>query len=272
MTNNLDRWFIMATGTALSVVAAWYSVTGLTAIFAGAFWAVIILGSTLEFGKIVLAAWLYRNWKYVPLLMKTYFTIALFILMLITSMGIFGFLSKAHLDQTAPTGDVAAKIERIDNSITRERTRITRAETQIVQLDKAINSIIDKNNRAQTALQIRNQQKKERADIAAEMKDAQANIDKLMDERMPLATKTREMRNEVGPIRYVAEMIYGQDGEKDLEAAIRAMILLLVFVIDPLAVLLIIAASKDIKPREMNLEAAVMTDGNVWEDITINKT
>jgi tRNA A37 N6-isopentenylltransferase MiaA len=77
-------------------------------------------------------------------------------------MGIFGFLSKAHLDQTAPTGDVAAKIERIDNSITRERTRITRAETQIVQLDKAIDSIIDKNNRAQTALQIRNQQKKER--------------------------------------------------------------------------------------------------------------
>jgi hypothetical protein len=104
------------------------------------------------------------------------------------------------------------------------------------------------------------------------MKDAQANIEKLMDERMPLASKTRAMRNEVGPIRYVAEMIYGQDGEKDLEAAIRAMILLLVFVIDPLAVLLIIAASKDIKPREMKLEAAVMTDGNVWEDITINKT
>ena len=268
----MDRWLIMVTGIALSFVSAWYSVTGLTAIFAGAFWAIIILGGTLEFGKIILAAWLYRNWTYVPVLMKLYFTSALIILMLITSMGIFGFLSKAHLDQTAPTGDVAAKIERIDNSITRERTRITRAETQIVQLDKAINSIIDKNNRAQTALQIRNQQKKERADIAAEIKDAQANIEKLMDERMPLATKTREMRNEVGPIRYVAEIIYGQDGEKDLEAAIRAMILLLVFVIDPLAVLLIIAASKDIKPREMNLEAAVMTDGNVWEDITINKT
>jgi len=112
MALNLDRWLIMATGIALSVVAAWYSVTGLTAIFAGAFWAIVILGGTLEFGKIILASWLYRNWKHVPFLMKTYFVSALFILMLITSMGIFGFLSKAHLDQVAPSGEVAAKIEK----------------------------------------------------------------------------------------------------------------------------------------------------------------
>ena len=266
MTLNLDRWLIMMTGIALSVVSAWYSVTGLTAIFAGAFWAIVILGGTLEFGKIILAAWLYRNWKYVPFLMKSYFVSALFILMLITSMGIFGFLSKAHLDQVAPSGEVAAKIERIDGSLTRERARITKAEQQVGQLDRAIDSIIDRNNRAQTALQLRNQQKKERDTIAAEIKDAQTNIEKLLDEKAPLMKATREIRNEVGPIRYVAELIYGADSEKDLESAIRIMIILLVLVIDPLAVLLIIAASRDIRTV-----GAVTTDGDIWKEIKVEK-
>jgi len=270
MRINIDRWLIMLTGIALSVVAAWYSVTGLVAIFAGASLAVIILGGTLEFGKIILASWLYRNWKYIPFLLKTYFTSALLILMLITSMGIFGFLSKAHLDQVAPSGDVAAKIERIDENIARERVRITRAEQQLSQLDKAIDAIIDRNNRAQTALQLRQQQRKERETLAAEMKDAQKAIDVLLDEKAPLLKATRAIKLEVGPIRYVAELIYGEGNERDLEAAIRIMILLLVLVIDPLAVLLIIAASKDLR-REVDRLEAVTTDGDMWEPITIEK-
>ena len=141
-------------------------------------------------------------------------------------------------------GDVAAKIERIDGSLARERMRITRGEQQLAQMDKAIDAIIDKNNRATTAMQIRNQQKKERDQIAAEIKDAQVNIDKLLDEKTPLMAATRAIKLEVGPIRYVAEMIYGEGSERDLEAAIRAMILLLVLVVDPLAVLMIIAASR----------------------------
>ena len=260
----------MATGIALSVVAAWYSVTGLVAIFAGASLAIIILGGTLEFGKIVLASWLYRNWKYIPFLMKSYFTTALLILMLITSMGIFGFLSKAHLDQVAPSGDVAAKIERIDSSIARERARITRAEQQLKQLDTAIDAIITKNNRAQTALQLRNQQKAERTSIANEVKDAQTAIETLLDEKAPLLKATRAIRNEVGPIRYVAELIYGADSERDLESAIRIMILLLVLVIDPLAVLMIIAASKNMRIEVDKLDA-VQTNGDFWDPVTIEK-
>ena len=271
MTFSFDRTLIMATGIALSVVAAWYSVTGLTAIFAGAYWAVVILGGTLEFGKIVLASWLYRNWKYIPFLMKTYFTSALMVLMLITSMGIFGFLSKAHLDQTSSGGDVTARIERIDSSITRERARITRAEQQLGQLDKAIDAIIEKNNRAQTAMQIRNQQKTERTSIATEVKDAQGQIEKLLDEKAPLLKATRTLRNEVGPIRYVAEMIYGADSEKDLESAIRAMIMLLVLVVDPLAILLIMAASKNLLLEVDKLDA-VQTNGDFWDPVTIEKT
>jgi len=270
LSSNIDRWLILTTGVALSVVSAWYSVTGLTAIFAGAYWAIIILGGTLEFGKIILASWLYRNWKYVPFLMKTYFTSALIILMIITSMGIFGFLSKAHLDQVAPSGDIVAKIERIDDSIARERTRITRAEQQLTQLDKAIDSIIERNNRAQTALQIRQQQKKERDTLAAEIKDAQKAIDVLLDEKAPLLKTTRAIKLEVGPIRYVAELMYGESNERDLESAIRIMILLLVFVIDPLAVLLIIAASKQLRKEVENIEA-VSTNGDLWEPMIIEK-
>jgi len=270
LSSNIDRWLILMTGVALSVVSAWYSVTGLTAIFAGAYWAIIILGGTLEFGKIILASWLYRNWKYVPFLMKTYFTSALIILMIITSMGIFGFLSKAHLDQVAPSGDIVAKIERIDDSIARERTRITRAEQQLTQLDKAIDSIIERNNRAQTALQIRQQQKKERDTLAAEIKDAQKAIDVLLDEKAPLLKTTRAIKLEVGPIRYVAELMYGESNERDLESAIRIMILLLVFVIDPLAVLLIIAASKQLRKEVENIEA-VSTNGDLWEPMIIEK-
>jgi hypothetical protein len=270
LSSNIDRWLILTTGVALSVVSAWYSVTGLTAIFAGAYWAIIILGGTLEFGKIILASWLYRNWKYIPFLMKTYFTSALIILMIITSMGIFGFLSKAHLDQVAPSGDIVAKIERIDDNIARERMRVTRAEQQLTQLDKAIDSIIDRNNRAQTALQIRQQQKKERDTLAAEIKDAQKNIDTMLDEKAPLMKTTRAIKLEVGPIRYVAELIYGESNERDLESAIRIMILLLVFVIDPLAVLLIIAASKQVRKEVENIEA-VSTNGDLWEPMIIEK-
>lgn len=267
----LDRWLILITGLALSVVAALFSVVGLTAIFAGAWLAIVILGGTLEVGKIVLASWLYRNWKYVPFLMKTYFMIAILVLMLITSMGIFGFLSKAHLEQTAPAGGVIAKIERIDANIAREKNRIERADAQIAQLDKAIDSIISRNNRAQTALNYRRRQAKERAALANQVKESQANIDNLMDAREPLASKNRALKNEVGPVRYVAELIYGQGSEKDLEAAVRMMILLLVFVIDPLAVLMIIAASKDLRPRKFNEEDAVETDGNIWDDIKMSR-
>jgi hypothetical protein len=283
----LDRMLVLLTGIFLSGVAAWYSITGLTAIFAGAYWEIIILGAALELGKIIIASWLYRNWEHVGKIFKFYFVTALCILMLITSAGIFGFLSKAHLDQTAPSGDVVAKIERIDQQISKEKLRIDRAEKQLAQLDNAIDKIINASNRAETALTIRTKQKAERDSISREIKSAQIEIDKLQVEKLPLESQNRRLKNEVGPIRYVAELIYGEGNEKTLDSAVRIMILMLVFVIDPLAVLLIISASRDIKyhtnqekMKERNekrrykrdavkwLEensSAVATDGSEWK-------
>jgi len=276
----LDRMLVLLTGIFLSGVAAWYSITGLTAIFAGAYWEIIILGAALELGKIIIASWLYRNWEHVGKIFKFYFVTALCILMLITSAGIFGFLSKAHLDQTAPSGDVVAKIERIDQQISKEKLRIDRAEKQLAQLDNAIDKIINASNRAETALTIRTKQKAERDSISREIKSAQIEIDKLQVEKLPLESQNRRLKNEVGPIRYVAELIYGEGNEKTLDSAVRIMILMLVFVIDPLAVLLIISASRDIKyhtNQEKMKErrdavkwleensSAVTTDGSEWK-------
>ena len=283
-TIKLDRALMLLTGLSISCVAAWYSIIGLTTIFAGAYIAIIILGSVLELAKIILAAWLYRNWKYVSLLLKTYFTSAILILMLITSMGIFGLLSKAHLDQTLSLGEIRAKLERIDNSIERERQIQIRSSEQLAQLDRAINSIIDNNNRAQTALNIRNQQKRERDVISKTTLDSQKELDSLLDQRLPLASTMRNARNEVGPIRYIAELIFGQDSEEHQDRAVRWMIILLVMVIDPLAVLLIVASSRDVEhdylmkfAQETNSvkynntdfeEFTGAVDGQSWRDIS----
>lgn len=239
---NYDRIFAIATGLALSAVSAYYAVTGLAMIFAGAFIQIIIMGTILEVGKIITASYLYRNWSAMPILMRGYFTAAVVILMLITSMGVFGYLSRAHIDQVAPAGDTSAKIERIDQNLLRERRRIERSEIVITQLDEAIDRMISL-DRATQALQARKTQAAEREAIRKEISEAQANIDKLLDEKLPLNQKIRETQTEVGPIRFVAEMIYDESSSEVLEKAVRVMIIALVLVLDPLALLLIISVN-----------------------------
>ena len=104
----------------ISGVAIFYSVIGLATIFPGASWPVVIMGGVLEVGKLVTASWLYRNWQFTRWLLRTYLTIAVIILSLITSMGIFGFLSKAHLEQNLAEDTVTQRIEIITNKIQSE--------------------------------------------------------------------------------------------------------------------------------------------------------
>jgi hypothetical protein len=245
-TSNLqitDRSFAFITGLAISAVAAYYAISGLAAIFAGAVIPIIIMGSVLEIGKIITASYLYRNWKNMPFLMKSYFMCAVAVLMLITSMGVFGYLSRAHIEQTAPVSDVSASIERIDQNIVRERQRITSAEKVITQLDAAIDKFISV-EQVTRGLEARKNQAKERETVRIEIADAQKNIDRLLDERVPLAQKVRSTEVEVGPIRYVAELIYGTSTQDVLDRSVRIMIIALVMVLDPLALLLIISVNR----------------------------
>ena len=233
-------------GLTLSAVAIYYSVIGLTAIFAAAFWPIVVMGTTLEVSKLVAASWLKANWERIPLLMKTYMMVAVVVLMLITSMGIFGFLSKAHLDQGVPTGDIAAKVELIDEKIKTQRDNIDASRKALAQLDAQVNERLTRSTDdrgAERAVQIRRQQAQERTKLQNEIANAQSEVSKLNEQRAPIASELRKVEAEVGPIKYIAAMIYGDNPDANLlEKAVTWVIMIIVFVFDPLAVLLLLAS------------------------------
>jgi hypothetical protein len=283
-SSNIDNAFALLAGIAISGISAWYSIIGLTAIFAGAFWSIIIMGATLEVGKIITASYLYRNRKSLSIPVTGYFISAVLVLMLITSMGTFGYLSRAHIEQAAGAQNVDAQLERIDQSIARERERIVQSEGILKQLDASINSLIDQKH-VILGLEARRKQEAERRLIADSIREYQTNIDKLRDEKMPLQQAIRDAKREVGPVRYVAELIYGASDTEIMDKSIRWIIILLVLVLDPLAVLLIMVStqkytasppmSKTQYAKWLRENAnAVATNGIEWNDmgVIITKT
>jgi hypothetical protein len=239
---------------ALSATAAYYSIAGLVAIFAAAVVPIIIMGATLEVSKLVVASWLYNNWKEIPIMMKTYFIIALMILMTLTSMGIFGFLSKAHLDQAVPTGDVQAKVSLLEEKINQEKEIINESRRTLNQLDQQVNEIINRTASAtdtkavERSITTRKRQAKERKQIFDTISTSQANIARYNEEKAPLSSEIRKIEAEVGPIKYIAALIYGDQIDQSLlEKAVRIVILMIVSVFDPLAVLMLVAANWTLK-------------------------
>lgn len=238
---------------ALSASAAWYSIIGLTAIFAAAKIPIVIMGATLEVSKLVVASWLYRNWKEIPFLMKTYLTGALLVLMFLTSMGIFGFLSKSHADQSMNSGDVLAKIEMLEEKIQIEQSKIDSAKTTLAQLDAQVNEMIGRSTSTSAinrSITIRKQQDKERSVLIRSIEESQFRINELREELIPYKAQNRQLDAEVGPIKYIAALIYGENPDENLlEKAIRWVILLIVGVFDPLAVVMLIAANWSMRHR-----------------------
>jgi len=235
----------------ISIIAAGYSIIGLATLFAGAVIPIIMMGSALEVGKLVAASWLYHNWNSnVPRLLKAYLFSAIIILIFITSMGIFGFLSKAHLDQVKPTSSNNIKIELIDNQIKSQQLIIDRAQKTLDQLDKALEVYIDKEF-VTRGLKERKKQKEERLELNNAIKEASNEIGKLSEEKGTLSLEQNKIEAEVGPIKYVAELIYGENAEDNFDKAVRIVILILIFVFDPLAVLLLIAANISLRQWKM---------------------
>jgi hypothetical protein len=251
---------LFLTAVVLSGIAAYYSVIGLTAIFAAAAIPVAVMGASLEVAKLVVASWLYRFWRHIPVLMRVYFTLALLILMLITSMGIFGYLSKAHLDQAVPTGDVIAQVSLLDEKIKTQRDNIEFARRALAQMDATVDQTISRSTTEQgadKASALRRSQARERAVLQRDIAQAQKEISKLNEERAPAASELRKVEAEVGPIKYLAALVYGDNtDENQLERAVRWFIILLIAVFDPLAVLMLIAASlTQLKQREWKASA-----------------
>ena len=243
--------------TALSIagVAAWYSIVGLMAIFAGAVIPIAIMGAVLETGKLVTAAWLHQNWKKMSWWMKSYLTSAVFVLMVITSLGIFGFLSKAHLEHSISTGGTnELQIENLERRIATQERSITDAENVISQLDQAVQVLMDYDRIRgdEGAISVRNSQKEEREALNQTINDAYSEIEKLSGQLTYAKNKQLAIEVEVGPLKYIAELLYGDSAEDYFDEAVRAVIILLIVTFDPLAVVLLLAATQGFTQRKQD--------------------
>lgn len=238
-------WLLLLTGLTISAVAIYYSVVGLAAIFSAAVIPIIVMGSALEVAKLVCASWLKANWRQAPRLMKLYMTIAVVVLMLITSMGIFGFLSKAHSDQSLVSGDVLAKISVYDEKIKTAKENIDANRKALKQMDEAVDQSMARSTSetgADKAVAIRRSQAKERARLQAEIAQEQKNIAQLNDQAAPIRAEVRKVEAEVGPLKYIAAFVYGATDETILERAVTWVIITIIVVFDPLAVIMLLAA------------------------------
>jgi hypothetical protein len=244
-------YIILFTAVLLSAVAAYYSIAGLTAIFAAAVIPVIIMGATLELGKVIATVWLHNNWQRINWAFKTYLIPAIVFLMLLTSMGIFGFLSKAHSDQSLVSGDAMSKVAIFDEKIATEKENIAQAKKAIEQMNAQVDQMLgrsDTERGAERAVSIRKNQAKERAALQSEITKSQKIIQQLQEERAPLAAEFRKVEAEVGPIKYIAALLYGDSPDQNiLERAVRWVIILIVIVFDPLALCLILAGNKQLE-------------------------
>ena len=241
-------YLTLFTALILSMSAAVYSILGLTAIFAAAFWPIVVLGSSLEIGKIVTTLWLHKYWARAELQYKLYLCSAVVILMVLTSMGVFGFLSKAHLDQAVPSGDIQAQVQIFDDKIQTQKDNIKTARMALTQMDTAVDQTMGRSSDekgADKAVAIRRSQARERTALQNDISKAQTEITRLQEQRAPIASQARQVEAEVGPIKYIAALIYGDNPDANvLEHAVRWVIILIVIVFDPLALTLLLAATK----------------------------
>jgi len=293
-------YLIALSSLTLAGVAAYFSIIGLTTIFPGVFWSIVTMGVALEVGKLITAVWLHRNWKTAGRLIKYYLAIAVIVLSGITSMGIFGFLSKSHIEQEAGSFQYGSQISMLDKKLesieskklsleTQKKTNeqlkqddyssLKRLNERLKDLDNIISQIRDKGGFS-TSSKIEKErvsQSEERSSIAQTKQDIQGRLEnyrsKLEENIFPqlekleedyllinldkskLESKLKELEAEIGPVKYIAELVSDFGGpEVDSSSAVRMVILILIFVFDPLAILLVVASSatfKEAKSQEV---------------------
>jgi hypothetical protein len=213
--------FLTAIG--LSAIAAYYSVIGLAQIFPGSFWPIIVMGSVLEISKLVTVSWLYNNWNVTVQIMRYYLLTAIILLMLITSMGIFGYLSKAHLDTNIVVGANSVQLKTLDTQEKIAKERLT--------------YLLQRAGDPATATK----------KIDIQIQETQAELKRISTEKLPLLSEENKLTAEIGPIKYIAELFYSKDDPNFIDKAVRSVILIIIFVFDPLAVLLLIASNQTYK-------------------------
>lgn len=254
-------YITLLTGLALSVVAAWFAIEGVMAIFAGMAIYAMIMGIVIEAGKVVGVTWIYRHWKQRTNI-KFAMLPAVIVAMMLTSMGIFGLLSKAHLEQTSPVTNNTARIERLDLRIAREEREIADAEAVISQLDEVIQTLIDYDKISDPedgAIARREQQRPQREQLKQIIDESLTDIANYEDEKLTLMQELNAIALEVGPVKYIAALVY-EDPENSLEEAVRWVIIAFIFVFDPMAIMLIMAGNFTIDAQRARKEEEVVID------------
>ena len=252
-------YLTLISGISLSIIAAGYSIIGLAALFAGATTAIYAMGGALEVAKLVMASWLYNNWNspLLPKSIKYYLTSAVVVLVFITSVGIFGFLSKAHLDQVVPESNNALQIEIIDEQIEQRQKTIDRSQKQLTRMDDLIETQSEETSwftsSSQKAITERNNQKLERLSLEETIDQSLNKINELSDKKSGIRTEQLKIEADLGPIKYVAEFLYGDEAVNHFDKAVRIIIIILIFVFDPVAVLMLISANISLRERRMSI-------------------
>lgn len=264
-------WSALFSGLTVSAVAIYYSVAGLVAIFSAAVIPIIVMGVALEISKLAGTVWLKQNWTRAPYFIRVYLLAAIVILMLITSMGIFGFLSKAHSDQSLVSGDVQSKIAVFDEKIKTAKDNIEANRKALRQMDEAVDQVMGRSNDekgADKAVQLRRSQQKERGRLQSEITAEQKTVAAISEERAPIAAEVRKVEAEVGPIKYIAAFIYGDNPDANiLEKAVTWVIIIIVVVFDPLAVILLLASQYSFQWfRKQEEEQAEITTTAISEE------
>ena len=265
-------YLTLISGISLSVIAAGYSIIGLAALFAGATSAIIAMGGALEVAKLVMASWLYNNWHspLLPKSIKYYLTSAVVILIFITSVGIFGFLSKAHLDQVVPESNNKLQVQILDEQIEQRQNVINRSQLQLEKMDELIINQSEEtsffSSSSQRAIAERNNQREERLLLEKTIEESLNKINELSDKKAGIRTEQLKLEADLGPIKYVAEFIYGDEAENHFDKAVRIIIIILIFVFDPVAVLMLISANISLKERRIRQEPEIV-EGDANETV-----
>lgn len=267
-------YLLLITGLTISGVAIYYSVIGMAAIFSASPIPIYIMFTILEIAKLVVVSWLKANWDRSPAFIKTYMSTVILVLMMITSMGVFGFLSKAHLDQNLVSGEVLDKVAVIEEKIKTQRENIDAARKALKQMDESVDQTVARSTSEKSvskAVDIRRSQNKERGLLRSEIESAQKEIARLNEERAPIAKDLRKVEAEVGPIKYIATFIYGDNPDQNvLEKAVTWVIIMVVIVFDPLAVIMLLAAQMSFAWNKVKDDTVIVEPSvPVTEDIEI---
>ena len=243
--------FIVA--LALACVSAAFSIDGLTAIFAGAFWPIITMGAALEAGKLVAAAWLSEHWSSAPLLLRLVLVAMIGVLMGLNAVGVFGFLTRAHLEHMMAVDlALADRTADIDARLSIQGQTVADLDRRIAQIDAAIEQST-RLGRPVGAMTIADQKRRDRADIVAERQHQARALASLQIEKAKIDAQRRRAEADVGPLRYLAELTGAP--ATDLERPVRLLTLALVAVLDPMAVVLLLAAGIQTTRARLELRA-----------------